>query len=339
LFEAPSGSPWTAGYNPHLTVLDGREYLAVSEIDEEGRPSGVSRFIDLHTGGELRFVHERGYAGCYGTPARCVFTGPAIAEIELGDDSVQVREGTLFEFPGYYDIDSSDADYRDRRIVMAMGSIVELRELGTPEPIASIDLEGRRLQRFLLGADGRTERVLSWVQENPATGESAEVAVSALETAATPELIYRGRGGPMYGVFAVPHGEDWFVLRDGMVDEAAAVFVYGSDGAATLVGTLDDRWALGLDQEYRSGERSLETGPSAYVTDCDKDGCRTHRFWLDPVSLEEVASVALPEPGLSVDFSRRLACGGADVWLVTSAGADAPARFWSLRIPGRAGFP
>jgi hypothetical protein len=327
----------------YLVVIDGREFIASSDVDESGVPNEITRFLDLETGRELLFVHEPGDAFCFGSPARCRFPSgdaTAIAEAELGDGTVTIREETLFEFPGYQFLFASDADYRDRRVVVAGGTRVELHELGRATPVASIDFVDKSFQRVLVGADGRSERVLSWKQATQITEEDAEVAVTALESGAQSELIYRGPGGPIWGVSALPDGDAWVVLRDGRVSEnEPAVFVYRSDGTATLVGTLDTVLAMEVDYEYRTGERRLEPGPSAYVTHCDQSGCGSHRFWFDPPSLEEVASVPLPEPGLDVDYSRRLACGGADLWVVTMDGDDAPARFWSMRIPGRTGFP
>ena len=339
LHEAPAESPWAEVYNTSFTVLEGREYLVWGERDESGAFGSLSRFLDLRTGGELLFVHEPGYAGCYGTPARCRLRSrgePAIAEVVVGGDTVAIRAEAVFIFPGYEMLLSSDADYRDRRVIASAGTLVQLYELGRAAPIASIDLEGKSLQSVIVGADGRSESIVSWVQENRNTEEAAEVAVSALETGARPTLIYRGPGGPMWGVMALPDGDDWFALRDGRLDEPA-VFVYRTDG--TVVGTLDSPWAMGVDYEYRTRERPLEPGPSAYVRHCDESGCASHRFHLDPVSLVEVARVALPEPGLREHFSRAIACGGADLWVVPQATAGAPTRYWSMRIPGRAGFP
>jgi hypothetical protein len=343
LFEAPAGSPWAKGFNPYLTVMDGREFIASSDVDEKGAPNEITRFLDLQTGRELLFVHEPGYVGCGGTPARCYFSSAGattIVEVELGGKTVSLREETLRAFPGYAYLFASDADYRARRVVAIGGTLVAIYALGRAIPLATIDFVDKSVQRVLVGADGRSERVLSWKQATQITEEDAEVAVTALESGAQSELIYRGPGGPIWGVSALPDGDAWVVLRDGRVSEnEPAVFVYRSDGTATLVGTLDTVLAMEVDYEYRTGERRLEPGPSAYVTHCDQSGCGSHRFWFDPPSLEEVASVPLPEPGLDVDYSRRLACGGADLWVVTMDGDDAPARFWSMRIPGRTGFP
>jgi hypothetical protein len=205
--------------------------------------------------------------------------------------------------------------------------------------MVSVDLDDKSLSTVLVDADGRSERILSWKQENLATGEAAELAVTPLESGASSTPIYQSLGA--HGaVLALPDGEDWFVLREGRpAYDEPVVSVYRADGAVTLVGTLDTLWAIGVDYKYRTGERSLEPGPSAYVGHCDQNGCGSYRFFLDPVRLEEVASRALPEPGLRGHYSRRLACGGADFWVVTRDGPEAPMRFWSLRIPGRAGFP
>jgi hypothetical protein len=342
LFEAPPGSSWADAYDPYFTVLDGREYLVMTEFDESGARGELSHFLDLRTGRELLFVHRPGHTGCRGTPARCVLsaTGAAVfAEIELGEDSVSIRPETLLAFSGYDFLFSSDADYRERRVVLTAGTIVERWQLGERSPIASIDLVDTHFLNLLVGADGRSERVLSWIQENPATGEASEVAVTALETGASSTRIYRGPGGFSAAVLALPFGDDWYLLRDGRPGDAPPVSVYRSDGAVTLVGTLDASWAMGVDYEYRNGERPLEPGPSAYVRHCDEGGCGSYRFYLDPVSLEQVARIALPEPGFRVSYSRAIACGGADLWVATQSSDDAPTRYWSLRIPGRVGSP
>lgn len=341
LFDAPEGSPWTIGFNPHLTMLNGRETLIVSEQDEPGQVGERTYLRDLQTGRELVFVHAPGYASCSGDPARCEFPFRdmrAMAEIELGTDSVSIREETLFALSGYDWIQSpSDADYRERRILVAVGSVVELLELGSSEPIASVDLVEMSPLIVLVDDEGRSERIVSWQQASSITSENAKVSVTALETGATPRLIYTGLGGRNSALIPLQDGDDWYLLRDGDFGEPA-VTVYRSDDALSVVGTLDVDWALGVDFEYRTGERALEPGPSAYVRNCNENECGSYLLRLDTVSLEEVATAELPEPGSHAIMSRALACGGADL-IVANSFPDAPRRYWSLRIPGRAGFP
>jgi hypothetical protein len=256
-------------------------------------------------------------------------------EVEIGTDTVSLREETALSFVGYNHMFSSDTDYREGRVVVVADTFVDLYELGRAAPIASIGLAGKHFMDLLVDADGRSESVVSWVQENQVEGEPSEAAVTALETGASPTIVYRGLGSRVAAVITLPDGDDWFALRDGRVDEPA-VSVYRN---SVLLGSVDADWAWKVDDEYRTRERPLEPGPSAYVRHCDESGCASHRFHLDPPSLEEVATVALPEPGLRAYYSRAIACGGADLWVVTQAVPGDATRHWAMRIPGRAGFP
>ena len=342
LLEAPPGSPWgTSGNHLYLTALDGRDYLVLVETDASGRSTGPTRFLDVQTVRESVLVHDPAYVSCAGSPPRCSFfseSSRTFAEIDFGDDIVTVREDTLFDFSGYDYLSSSDADHRDGHVVVSGGGLVALYDRFDSAPITSIDLEDKSLLNILIGADGRAERVLSWRQANAATGESGEVSVTPLETGAEGRPIYSGPGGKLNAPIPLPAGEEWFVLIDQGFAQPA-VSVYRTDESVTLVGAVDPLWAIDVDPEYRTARRPLEPGPSAYVRHCDENGCGSFLFSFDPVGLEEVGRVMLPEPNLRTSFSRAIACGGADFWVVTSTGDGAPFRYWSMRVAGRAGFP
>jgi hypothetical protein len=346
LFEAASGSPWAArdSYR-YLTVLDGRDYLVMNEVDEVGAVSGVTRFLELATGREMTLVHEPGHASCFGSPARCVLSSGGVLtlmKIELARDSVSFDDHSRFAWIGYDALFHSDADYRAGQVLLVSGRRVELHQLGRLPAVAAVDLVDKRLQRVLVDEEGKSERIVAFHNGDQATEGNAELAVFPLENGASLQRIYAGLPCKE-SLVAVPEKEGFFVVRDGVGDEPALSVYRGSEDGGTLLGSLDGgeldlRWAAAIGSDYRSGLRPLETGSSVYVQRCEESGCGSHRFGLDSVTLEEVASVALPEPGLDQYFARSLACGGADIWVVTSAGPDAATRFWSVRIPGNAAF-
>jgi hypothetical protein len=343
LFEAEPGSTFAWKTFQSFTTFGEREFLVVFETDDSGAISGTMHFHELATGREMIFEHDPGYASCGGVPAHCIQSTPnftSIFEVELGEDRMTLVEGTRFTFYGVDGLMWSEADYRAGEVVVVAGTLVELQTLGHLPPVASVDFGDLRPAWPIADASGRSRRMTAFRQANGA--EFAEFAVAALEAGAVPERLYAGPSG-QNGLWGLPDEDGWFILRDGTTDEgedADRTFVYrGSSEGGELLGSIEMlRGSIPVD--YMTGNRPLAAGPSVYAYGCTRaEGCESRRLTLDPVGVEEVARVALPEPSLVGDYLRPLACGGADVIVVTSEGTDAPTRYWSLRIPGREGFP